>query len=529
MKIALGQINNTVGDFDGNLELIKNNTIEAAANSASIIVFPELALCGYPVRDLVELDEFRRLNDEAVQKLVDFSKNMEILIVVGALGPKADDPWHGATNSAYAILGGKVHYRYAKRLLPTYDVFDEWRNFSAGGTSYGFDFGGRRIGLTICEDIWANKEFKKRYGIRDKYNADPVDDLFEDGCNLIINLSASPFTRHKLDVRRDLLHTIATRYKVDIVYCNMVGGNDSLVFDGNSMAFNKDGSPIANAASFETEIAYADFEKCEGTFKFQLTDELPQVWSALVLGLQDYVRKCGFTDVVIGLSGGIDSALVSALAVEALGASHVTCITMPSEFSSEGSIKDSVAFADGHGVRLLMIPIEGIKTSLLDAFSKKKEAPVHDPSFHSQPYWADMGMRLSPLADENVQARIRGTILMSYSNTTRALVLSTGNKSETAVGYCTLYGDMCGGLSVIADVPKTTVYTLARWYNDRAKLHASVCSSKVLAATIEARQIPENTITKAPSAELAPGQYDQQSLPPYRFLTPSFKPMWKSG
>lgn len=494
MKIALGQINTKVGDFDGNVDRIQTATIEARAHGADIIVFPELTLSGYPCKDIVDFEEFRKKNEDALERLKKFSNTMDILIVVGALRYNYGNVY----NSAYALYHGETLLNYDKTLLPTYDVFDEWRNFTPGDRFHGVNFMGRRIGLTICEDIWYNRNFTKRHNIDDHYTVDVVHQLKRDCCDLILNLSASPFTLHKLEVRHDLLKTIATEHGVDVVYCNMVGGNDSLVFDGNSMAYNREGKLYASGKSFKEDLVWVNFDNpLDNSSVAQITEELPQVWSALVLGVRDYVSKCGFEDVVVGLSGGIDSAVVTAIAAEALEPEHVVCITMPSQYSSEGSVSDSVELSRSHGIKLHQVPIQSIK----DMFEQEMS---DDHGFLEG--ITPLGMNLTGLADENIQARIRGTILMAYSNQTRALVLSTGNKSETAVGYCTLYGDMCGGLSVIADVPKTTVYALARWYNQLHDKHGT------------GKRIPDNIITKAPSAELAPGQFDQQSLPPYEVL-----------
>jgi NAD+ synthetase len=471
MKICLGQINPTVADFDGNYETIKALAVEENDKGTDIIVFPELAVCGYPCRDLVDFQEFRDKNILSIAKLVAFSTTVDIMLIVGAVGMGKTKP----TNSAFVIHKGNVVMKYDKMLLPTYDVFDEWRNFEAGTEATGFMFQKRHIGITICEDVWNNRNQSAQYG-----DVDPVNELVESGIDLIINLSASPFTVGKNKLRQEMLKNIATDNSVDIVYCNQTGATDSIIFDGNSLVYNKNGTMVANGRSFQTDVVFTDLET--PSIVIQISDPLEEVWEALKMGTADYLRKCNFEKVVIGISGGIDSALVAKLAVDALGKNNVSGITMPSAYSSLGSVDDSKLLADALGIKLHRIPIQGIKTSF------KLNMDIE-------------GITLSGLADENIQARIRGTILMAFSNQMpKTMVLSTGNKSEVSVGFCTIYGDMAGGLAVISDVPKTMVYDLARWINRDGEI------------------IPWNTIDKPPSAELSPDQKDSDSLPPYDIL-----------
>lgn len=491
MKIALGQINTTVGDFEGNLTKIISYTRQAQTKGADLVLFPELAICGYPPRDLVNDPAFQQRNTEALQQLVEQLPE-GIAVVVGAvtMGTKTT-PMNKPYNTAVFIRNQRVEFMQSKRLLPTYDVFDESRNFMASDSQQVITFKGTRIGITVCEDVWNSGKFWHDHKQVTPYLVDPVTDLVRQGAEIILSINASPWHEGKISTRHELIKDIVRDHEVPVVYVNSIGGNDHLIFDGSSFAVSSHGMVVAQAKSFEEDLIFFDTEAQNGEFHdYGKSDPYGEIFSALTLGTRDYVRKCGFEKVVIGLSGGIDSAVVAAIAVAALGKDNVTGITMPSKYSSEGSVSDSQQLADNLEIKLWQMPIQSTKELYQSAFSLATAQK-------------DKGIPMTGLADENLQARIRGTILMTYSNQTGALVLSTGNKSEIAVGYCTLYGDMCGGLSVISDLYKTKVYGLAKWLNSH-KGHGET--------------IPEATITKPPSAELAPGQKDSDSLPPYEDL-----------
>ena len=479
MKIALLQINPTVGDVAGNARLIASAVARARAAGADLAVTPELALVGYLPRDLLLSPDFvaqSGVHAEALaRELVDGPPTL-----VGLPERNPSDEGRPLFNSAALLRNGRIEQWFRKALLPTYDVFDEDRYFEPFHGAQVLDVAGTRVGVSICEDIWNDRDFWKRR----RYHHDPVEELVRAGATAIVNLSASPFTVGKHKRREEMLGSMARKHGLPLVYVNQFGGNDDLVFDGRSTAFSAEGEPIARGASFGADVVICDLSVTASIGPASDLLAEYEIWRALVLGTRDYARKCGFTHAVLGLSGGIDSALTAAIAAEALGPAHVVGVLMPSPYSSTGSIDDSLALAAVLGIDTLTLPIapamQAMNTTLSGAFAGKAQ----------------------DVTEENIQARIRGNLLMALSNKRGALLLTTGNKSELAVGYCTLYGDMSGGLGVIADVPKTMVYRLSRWLNDRE--HRAL--------------IPETVLTKAPSAELRPNQIDQDSLPPYDVL-----------
>jgi NAD+ synthase/NAD+ synthase (glutamine-hydrolysing) len=476
VKIALGQINPTIGDFTGNLKKIIESARQAHVQGAEMVLFPELAVCGYPPRDLLEKPDFIARNQQVVDEIA--RAVPQITVVCGFVSPAKVETGKSVMNSAAVLRDGAVQFVQSKMLLPTYDVFDELRYFDPARSQRLFPASGRQFAVTICEDAWNDKHFWPRR----LYSVDPVDELLHAGGNFVINISASPFHLGKRELRRQMLATIARDNKVPVLFVNQVGGNDSLIFDGSSMVISPSGCIVTQARSFDEDLVIFDSETMQGDMHEQTPVGVPSAYAALVLGTRDYVRKCGFKKVVIGLSGGIDSALTAAIAVEALGKENVTGIAMPSQYSSEHSIKDARELACKLGIRFELIPIGAI----FDEY-RKSLAPL----FSGLP---------EGIAEENIQSRIRGNILMAFSNKFGELVLTTGNKSELAVGYCTLYGDMVGGLAVIGDVPKTMVYNLSRYVNSMKPV------------------IPQSTIDKPPSAELRPDQKDSDSLPPYEVL-----------
>ncbi|HWZ82330.1 MAG TPA: NAD+ synthase [Terriglobales bacterium] len=476
MKIALGQINPTVGDFSGNAAKIIQFAQEARSAGAGLILFPELAVCGYPPRDLVERPSFVTRNRESAEQIAAATNG--IAVICGIVTPAKAETGKSVMNSAALLRNGRVDFIQSKMLLPTYDVFDEARNFAPAKSQQLFECCDKQVALTICEDAWNDKHFWNRrlYGI------DPVEELVRLGGNLVLNISASPFWLGKRELRRDMLATIAKNDNVPVAMVNQVGGNDSLVFDGSSLVIAPDGRVIAQGKSFGEDLIYFDTQSLTGDMHEQVEGEDASAYEALVLGTRDYIRKCGFQRVIIGLSGGIDSALTAAIAVDAVGAGNVTGIGMPGPYSSPGSIDDARELAKNLGIRCELLSIVEV-----DKACRQTLAPV----FAGLP---------EDTTEENIQSRSRGMVLMSLSNKFGALVMSTGNKSELAVGYCTLYGDMVGGLAVISDVPKTLVYRLSAYVNSRRAV------------------IPQATIEKAPSAELRPDQKDSDSLPPYDVL-----------
>jgi NAD+ synthase (glutamine-hydrolysing) len=478
VKIALGQINSTVGDFSGNAAKIIQFARQALEAGAGLILFPELAVCGYPPRDLVERPSFVERNRTTVERIAAETKG--IAVICGMVTPADAESGKSVMNSAALLRDGRIEFIQSKRLLPTYDVFDEMRNFAPARSQQLFAFGGRQMALTICEDAWNDKHFwNKRL-----YRVDPVEELVRAGGNFVLNISASPFWMGKRQLRRDMLAAIAKNQNVPVAMVNQVGGNDSLVFDGSSVVIAPDGKVIAQGKSFAEDLLYFDSTNLTGDMHPQIAGEEASAYAALVLGTRDYVQKCGFQKAIIGLSGGIDSALTAAIAVDALGAENVIGVGMPGPYSSPGSIDDARALAANLGIRFQLLSIEEIYLAATQTLA---------PAFAGLPQDA---------TEENIQSRARGLILMSLSNKFGALVLSTGNKSELAVGYCTLYGDMVGGLAVISDVPKTLVYQLSSYVNSRAR----------------GVVIPLSTIEKPPSAELRPNQKDSDFLPPYDVL-----------
>ena len=478
MKIALGQINPTVGDFSGNTAKIIQFAQQARATGAGLILFPELSVCGYPPRDLVERPSFVERNSTTVERIA--AETNGVAVICGLVTRAKAGSGKTVMNSAALLREGRVEFIQSKMLLPTYDVFDEMRNFAPARGQQLFNFCGKRMALTICEDAWNDKHFWNRQ----LYTVDPVEELVRAGGNFVLNISASPFWMGKRELRRDMLAAIAKNQKVPVAMVNQVGGNDSLVFDGSSIVIAPDGRVIAQGKSFEEDLVYFDSANLTGDMHPQIAGDDASAYEALVLGTRDYVLKCGFGQALIGLSGGIDSALTACIAVDALGAQNVIGVGMPGPYSSPGSISDARQLAANLGIRFELLPIGDIYEATCRTL-----APVFK------------GLPLD-VTEENIQSRARGLLLMSLSNKLGALVLSTGNKSELAVGYCTLYGDMVGGLAVISDVPKTLVYRLSDYRNSRSN----------------APIIPRATIEKPPSAELRPDQKDSDSLPPYDVL-----------
>ena len=476
MKIALGQINPKVGDFTGNAAKIIEFSHRAKSEGAELIIFPELSVCGYPARDMVERAAFVVRNREVIDQIAEATP--DIAVICGFVSQADAESDKLVKNSAALLAGGKVQFEQSKMLLPNYDIFDEQRNFASAKKQELFTFGRLNLAITICEDAWNDKSFWPHR----RYTIDPVDMLAREGANLIINISASPFQLGKPQVREEMLRAIAVRTRMPVVLVNQIGGNDSVVFDGSSMVLGPDGKTLARAKSFEEDLIFFDTTTMTGDIHEQVTGREASAYAALMLGTRDYVRKCGFSKVVLGLSGGIDSALVAAVAVDALGKENVMGVGMPGPYSSQGSLDDARELATNLGIRFEVIPI----SQMFD-------------SFRSTMSGVFTGMR-EDLTEENMQSRIRGNILMAISNKMNALVLTTGNKSEYAVGYCTLYGDMAGALAVISDVPKTMVYQLSHYVNSRGPV------------------IPKGSIEKPPSAELRPNQKDADSLPPYEVL-----------
>jgi len=481
MKIALAQINPIIGGFSHNVERIRQCADQAIAQSCDLIIFSELVISGYPPQDLVEKKDFVDANIAGLDRMLDTIRG--IGVICGLVDHNPADEGKRVCNSAVLFEDGQIRHQVQKRLLPTYDVFDESRYFEPGRESRGFLYKGMKIGLTICEDLWNDKDiFKRRI-----YHFDPVDAMVKDGAELIVNISASPFHTGKIGFRKNMHSAIAKKYGVPLVYVNQVGGNDSLLFDGLSAVFDRQGRMVARARDFEEDLIVYDTASDSTVIREVAASETEAVFKALAMGTRDYVTKCGFSKAVIGLSGGIDSALTAAIAVRALGSDNVMTVFMPSAYTSGDNFEDTRRLARNLGVDLETIPIDDIFREFL-----KDLAPASD--------------NLEPgIAEQNIQARIRGTILMAISNARGCLLLSTGNKSELAVGYCTLYGDMSGGLAVISDVPKTMVYDLAHFINRDHII------------------IPARIISKAPSAELKPDQRDDDDLPPYALLDPILK------
>ncbi|MCX6959404.1 MAG: NAD+ synthase [Verrucomicrobia bacterium] len=473
MNIGLAQINTTVGDFAGNAATILAAYHDLVALGAELVVTPELAVTGYPPLDLIFAGEFVERNLATMAEI--HASLGDVPLVVGFIDRNTTGHGKPFFNAAAFLRKGKPPVVIHKRLLPTYDVFDEARYFEPGVASAPVEFDGKKLGITICEDLWTPEFLPGPL-----YRVDPPADLVAAGAEILINLSASPFQYGKPIKRMHMLSAQAKRFRAPVYYCNSIGGNDQLVFDGHSLVISADGTRCKELAGFDEELAVVD--NPTAPFVANHRDELGELYRALVLGLRDYFRKCGFQSAVLGLSGGIDSALTAVLAVEALGKENVTGAAMPGPYSSEGSVRDARLLAKTLGIKCLNLPIthtyEVMNNGLEEVFADRPEDAT----------------------EENLQARLRGITMMALSNKFGSLLLTTGNKSELAVGYCTLYGDMCGGLAVISDLPKTLVYSLSRWINRESEI------------------IPARSIEKAPSAELRPDQKDQDSLPPYDLL-----------
>src|SRR5216683_339404 len=475
MKIALAQFNPTVGDFLGNAARILDLAGQAKQRGADLAVFTELCLCGYPPQDLLERPTFL---DRNMDELKELASKIPLPSLVGYAGRVKNTSGKSVANKAALLCGGRVVFEQSKMLLPTYDVFDESRYFQPADKQVVYSFKDEKLGITICEDVWNDPNF---WPTR-LYERDPVVELSKQGTSILLNLSASPYTIDKKNLRREMLRAIAMKQQRPIVYVNQVGGDDNLIFDGASMAIAADGRVAAQALAFQEDLVLFDTVTGQGEIHEQPPTEIAYAYEALLTGTADYVRKCGFKQVLVGLSGGIDSAVVASIAVDALGPENVLGVYMPGPFSSAGSKSDAATLAKNLGIKLITLPIT-------DVFEEYKRALA--PAFGDRPV---------DVTEENIQARIRGNYLMALSNKFGSMVLSTGNKSELAVGYCTLYGDMAGGLAVISDVPKTMIYELARWINREREV------------------IPKSTIEKPPSAELKPNQKDQDTLPSYEIL-----------
>ena len=482
MKIALGQLNPTIGDFAANLRLIEEALSRAEAAGAVLLVTSELSLTGYPPRDLLERPAFIAEAQRALERLA--ARTRDTAVVVGfpeALAPGQSATGRRIANSAALLHQGRVVSVHRKSLLPTYDVFDEWRYFEPATDVACVELGGHRLGISICEDIWNDADFWPQR----LYREDPIEKLVARGADLLINISASPYTIEKRHLRPRMLATTARRWRRPLVFVNQVGGHDDLIFDGSSHVFDQAGQVVARGAEHAPDFLVVDLDRpgadADLIRPFDDSDARSAL-AALVLGTRDYARRCGFQRAVLGVSGGIDSALVAAIAARALGPDNVLGVAMPSRYSSDGSRSDAAALAKNLGISDQEIPIEPVFSAYLDTL-----APV-------------FAGRAPDVTEENLQARVRGGLLMALSNKFGSLLLTTGNKSELATGYCTLYGDMCGGRAVISDVPKTMVYQLARAVNEGGEV------------------IPRSTIEKPPSAELRPDQTDQDSLPPYDVL-----------
>ena len=490
MKIAIAQLNPIIGDISGNAQKIKQQAILATASQANLMLTPELSLCGYPPKDLLLKESFIQWMQEELENLArDIPPQITILVGTVTANPYAFKEGKKPLYNSMALLSdGKVERVFHKRLLPTYDVFEEARYFSGGNQANYFQLANHKIGVTICEDLWNDERF---WG-KKSYDVNPIEALVNLDVDIIVNLSASPYTVGKHKIREAMLTHIAKEYQKPIVYVNQVGGNDDLIFDGHSVVFDRQGKLITQGKTYSEDLIFFDFdeqseklisheEDTEKTKVIEQTEE-GEIYNALVLGVQDYARKCGFSKAVLGLSGGIDSALVAAIALSALGKENVFAVLMPSIYSSSHSVTDAELLVANLGIKSKTLPIE----ETMKSFDRTLEDLFADTEFG--------------VAEENIQSRIRGTLLMAIANKFGYLLLSTGNKSEMSVGYCTLYGDMNGGLAVIADVPKTKVFNICRWLNRNGEV------------------IPENIITKPPSAELKPDQVDQDSLPAYDIL-----------
>ena len=486
MRIGIAQLDFTIGAFDANFEKISRAVDGAIRRGVDLLLLPELATVGYPPRDLLDRKDFVEANLRQLERIASLSTS-RLGILTGYVELNPEPGGKPLYNSAALCHGGRVTGTYRKCLLPTYDVFDEARYFEPGGAVSPLAFNGIRLGVTICEDVWNNPDFVPRR----LYDRDPLAEQAAAGADLFINLSASPFVVGKGRLRRDMLSAEAAKHGKFLFAANQVGANDELIFDGHSLAFDPLGEVILRARDFAEDLVFYDIPEAAlrgegpavaGEIHPVAQSAFEEAYRALTLGLAGYAHKCGFTRVVLGLSGGIDSALVAAIAADALGPENVLGVAMPTRYSSKSSLSDAEALVRNLGIEYRVVPIDALFQSYLDALTETFEGLAPD------------------VTEENLQARIRGDVLMAFSNKFGRLLLSTGNKSELAVGYCTLYGDMSGGLAVISDVPKTMVYEICRWLNRDHEV------------------IPETILRKPPSAELRPGQTDQDSLPPYEVL-----------
>ncbi|HEX7010194.1 MAG TPA: NAD+ synthase [Phycisphaeraceae bacterium] len=500
MRIALAQINPTVGDIDGNAQQIRCALDRAAQEGVQLVVFPELSIIGYPPKDLLLKPSVIEECVEAVEDLAQACRG--VAAVIGYPCPSDQPRGRPLYNAAALCIDGRIAHRHVKSLLPTYDVFDEQRYFEPGPRIDLAALDGWRVGISICEDLWNEQHIM----VRQLYHDNPIDELASRGAQIFINTAASPFVVGKHNFRLRLMGYVAKKHRLPLLYCNQVGGNDELIFDGNSCAFDAQGNLIAHAKDFEEDLLIVDLEPQSAAESAAAAPAPPRrrgrleepregvasAYAALVLGLRDYCRKCGFGSIVLGLSGGIDSAVAAALGVAALGPEHVRGVAMPSRFSSPDSLADAKELAQRLGIRFDVIPIEQPHAAFEELLASFFAGLPRDTT------------------EENLQARIRGILLMAFSNKFGSLLVTTGNKSEVAVGYCTLYGDMAGGLAVLSDVPKTMIYKLARWINEDP--------ASPLRQRFGGPVIPASSITKPPSAELRPNQTDQDTLPPYDIL-----------
>jgi NAD+ synthase (glutamine-hydrolysing) len=479
MKLTLAQLNPTIGDIQGNLAKIEKTLSECSKDSPDLIIFPELFLVGYPPRDLLERPSFIARTQTAIERLLQISQNFrQGGIIVGAPQPNKQPTGKGIYNSALLIYQGELLFTHHKLLLPTYDVFDEPRYFEPGLQDSVVKFKDTILGVSVCEDAWNDPALWPRR----TYHHDPIEAMAKKGAKLIINIAASPFHRGKEMLRYKIVRSHARKHRIPFVFVNQVGANDELIFDGRSICVDRAGDPIAVFPPFQEHIQTISLDQAVAPSSYEPQEEIESVYQALVLGLKDYMGKCGFNTATLGLSGGIDSAVTCCIAVEAIGRNNVVAVTMPGPYSSAGSVEDSEKLAGNLGIKFEKVPISPIYEAYLKSLRPHLKGTEAD------------------ITEENIQARIRGNLLMAMSNKFGHLVLSTGNKSELAVGYCTLYGDMSGGLSVISDVPKTMVYELAEYINRQSPV------------------IPREIISKTPSAELKENQTDQDTLPPYEVL-----------
>jgi NAD+ synthase (glutamine-hydrolysing) len=487
MKIAIGQVNTTIGDFVANLNKMISFTERAEKRGADLIVFPEQVTTGYPPRDLLESPRFIDRNLEILESLA--TRTRDISIICGFVGRNEKEEGKPLFNGAAFLHKGKIAAIQKKRLLPEYDIFDEARYFEPGDKTGIIEFNGMRLGMLICEDVWRNVPI----GGRKLYQCDPVGDLKEKGCDLVIHINASPYWQGKVQKRREILKNLAQDLEAYVVHCNMVGGNDELIFDGASSVIGPDGQFLLRATRFREDVRVVELKKGKRNLAKQIEGEDEEVIAAIELGILDYFTKCRFRKAVIGLSGGLDSAVAGFLATRALGRENMLGVIMPSRYTSLESMEDAKGLADHLGIETIVLPIDHLYSEFLNILKEPFEEMEPD------------------LTEENIQARIRGNLLMALSNKFKALMINTGNKSELAVGYCTLYGDLAGGLAVISDLPKTQVFRLARYINREEEI------------------IPERIITKPPSAELRDNQKDEDSLPPYEMLDAILKAYIEEG